>query len=194
MLSPRKKYIYGAIFGVACVGFMIDRMIGPGPEEAGAKETTTGSSKAPAPSPSANTADGSKPSAVRNETSVAPEPVSPAAQGIKRLPEITQVRDLFRPMAAETAPSEAEQVRRQETEADVVAAFVAAYRLQGTFHDGAVRVAMVNGRTLRPGQVIGGFRLEQVETFRVVFRKDGREAVLAMPENGTGPETRGSGK
>lgn len=193
MLSPRKKYIYGAILGLAGIGFVVDRIIGPGPEAAGANEPAVESPKTPAPSPSVAPAAGNNSPSTRNETPVAPEPLSPAAQGIKRLPEIAEVRDLFRPVALESASSEVEQARRQEAEVDVAAAFIAGHRLEGTYRDGTTRVAMVNGRPLRPGQVLGGFRLERVDSFQAVFRKDGREAVLTMPENGAGPETRGTG-
>ena len=194
MLSPRKKYIYSAIFGLACVGFVIDRIIGPGPAEAGAKETATEPNKPPVPVVPAIPTDATTPSSARNETPAASAPASPAAQGIKRLPEIGQVRDLFRPPVEEAASSEAERARQKEVEVDVVAAFVAAHRLQGTIRDGAVRLAMVDGRSLGPGQVLGGFRLERVEAFRAVFMKDGRQAVLSLPETGAGPETRGTGK
>ncbi|MBP7933282.1 MAG: hypothetical protein KA354_01425 [Phycisphaerae bacterium] len=183
MLSPRKKYIYGTIFGLACIGFAVDRIIGPGPEEAGAREAAAGPAKAAAPSSAATAAGGTKSPPAPSEAAAAAEPISPAAQRIRNLPEITEVRDLFRPTATEPALSETEQAREQDAELDEVAAFVTAHRLEGTFNDGRNRMAMVNGRALRPGQVLDGFRLEKVEPYRAVFRNRDREAVLTMSQD-----------
>ncbi|HOW72017.1 MAG TPA: hypothetical protein PKY77_15565 [Phycisphaerae bacterium] len=183
MLSPRKKYIYGTIFGLACIGFVVDRIIGPGPEEAGARETAAGPAKAAAPAPAATAAGGTKSPSAQSEAMAAPEPTSPAAQRIRDLPEIAEARDLFRPTATEPALSETEQAREQNAELDEVAAFVAAHRLEGTFNDGRLRMAMVNGRTLRPGQVLDGFRLDKVEPYRAIFRNRDREAVLTMSQD-----------
>lgn len=190
MLSPRKKCIYGTVFGLAAIGFVVDRIIGPGPEEAGAKEPSAVSAKAAAPAPVAAPATGKSTSA-RNEPSVVPESAGRAAQEIRRLPDIAEVRDLFRATPPTSPTSETEQAREEKAEADVVAEFIAGHRLEGTFDDGTIRVAMVNGRTLRPGQVLGGFRLERVEAYQAVFQKDGREAVLALPGTEAGPETKG---
>lgn len=176
MQSRRKTYIYVGTLALAVVGFLVDRALQSGPQDAAAREVQPKAHDKPPQTPLAaratqqNTADSGTP---------APSPDS-ASRWLRELPEVTEVRDpfastnLFPPDAEATAEEAGGKAR------DPIADFITTHRLSATFRDDRSACAVVDGRVLRPGQQLDGFRLITVDPFRATFRQGNRQAVLPM--------------
>ena len=54
--------------------------------------------------------------------------------------------------------------------------------LKGIFIEADGRAAFVNDRVVQPGDVIEGYEIVRIEDRLIVVRRDGREAILALPE------------
>ena len=183
MQAERRTYALAAVLVVAVIVLIVDRAMKSGPESASAIEITRpipeagGRKLPPAAAPGAG-----------GPAAKSSEPGSAGEDWLRRLPDEPEVRDLFRSL---TARPEADGSAAHDTP-DPVERFCAAHRLEATFQDGGVGCAVVNGRVVRGGQNIGGFRLVAVDAFRAVFRRGRLEAVLTMDVPASSPETRAS--
>jgi hypothetical protein len=181
----RRTCVLAGIFVLALIALIVDRWMTGGPESASAEEVERPASRTETRKPP----DVAAPRAARADAAVVEPPSS--VGWLNGLPDAPDVRDLFAPAKA-SAKAEADGA--EDGTADPVAGFVASHRLEATFQDGAVGCAVVDGRVVRRGQGVDGFRLVSVDAFRAVFRRGGNEAILTMNAAITGPETRPSNR
>jgi len=173
---------------LACAAFIIDRACDSGPDQAAAANAPAGkkTSKAPGRSPASP--------GPRNTAPPSTEPDDPAVKALARLPDLPEARDLFA-----TADFTAQQQAfagnaADDAPADPAVEFAVSHSLQATLQDGSDRVALVDGRILRPGQTLDGFRLLRVDPYRAIFRFRDVETPLLLKTDTKGPEKAGSPK
>ncbi len=77
---------------------------------------------------------------------------------------------------AERVVESEEELRRRQVEE-----FTSNYKLKGTTLRKDVAWAIINDQVVRVGEVIGGFRLERVERYRVHLVRDGLSVALTLP-------------
>jgi len=177
MQKRRKTYVYGGVLALALLVLIIDRATRTAPKDVSAAEVPPPdkASASVAPQPTA-------PRVPEKDTPSAPPLL--AARWLRDLPDVPEVRDLFAPsnlLPPQTQPAEdAPHAPRKDT----AAAFARNHRLSATFRDGRSACAVVDGRVLRPGHELDGFRLISVDSFRATFVQGNLEAVLrlALPE------------
>ena len=162
MRNRRKTYIYGGILALAVLALLIDRVMRTAPQGVSAAEV-------PSPTPARASAAARPPAPDVPQKTAAPALPSTAARWLHDLPDVPEVRDLFAPSNLFPPRSEAPESETDVKHKDPVAEFVASHRLSATFRDGQSACAVVDGRVLRPGHELDGFRLVNVDSFRATF-------------------------
>jgi hypothetical protein len=172
-----KHCVYAGALALALIGFALDRALRSGPRDVSAAEIQPKPQDKP---PSAAAAAAPAGSRQNNRDDAAAPSSGSASRWLRELPEVPEARDLFAPANLFPAASDGDADGANGKDNDPIAEFIGAHRLNGTFHDGRTSCAVVNGRVVRPGQVMDGFRLTSVDSFRATFREGHREAVLLM--------------
>ncbi|MGB9626319.1 MAG: hypothetical protein ACPMAQ_15815 [Phycisphaerae bacterium] len=175
MRNRRKAYIYGGILALAVLALLIDRAMYTAPQGVSAAEVPPST---PAKASAADAARPPAPDAPRR--TAAPALPNAAARWLHDLPDVPEVRDLFAPSNLFPPRSEAPEAETDVKHKDPVAEFVASHRLSATFRDGRSTCAVVDGRVLRPGHQLDGFRLVSVDSFRATFVQGSLQAVLRL--------------
>lgn len=170
-MNRKQKIVAGvACFGVAAV--LIDRLFIGSPAEAVA-ETARTSPKAAGAAAVAKV--------------VATDLADPSLDRLERMRTYPTGRDVFQttPRMLQHYENLEQLVGTEEGESGPKPgspeAFVAENRLQGTFAAGASILAIVNGRVLRVGDEIEGFRLERVLRTAAEFRRGTDRVTLSLP-------------
>jgi len=115
---------------------------------------------------------------------------NPAADSLRRLPEVREVRDLFARQNLKAGRSGSpDDSAKDGIDSDPVADFLHTHELQATFQDGREVVALINRQVIRTGQAVDGFELVKVEPFRAIFRQQDLQAVLDLRLHPPGPKT-----
>lgn len=89
-----------------------------------------------------------------------------------------------RSQAAKSEPNTPDPIVLERQHADEIHAQAAGLHLESIMQ-GAVPMAIVNGRVIRPGQRVDGFELKRVNETSVVLSKDGIEVRLEISRPGT---------
>ena len=183
MSSHRKKIIYGVVLGVAVIAFAVDRLLGPGPGPEPAEAASAPNRPVPKGKVGATPAS-ALPAGLKEAVTE-----DPVIQTLHKLPEVTQVRDLFARQDQFTRRGgKPGEPGADQPVAERVEAFVSTHHLQATFRDGPDIVAVVDRALVRLGQCIDGFCLVKVDAFQAVFRHEEAEAILKMTPDAKGPE------
>jgi hypothetical protein len=175
MRNRRKAYIYGGILALAVLVLLIDRAMRTAPQDVSAAEVPP-----PATAKDAAAAAARQPTPEVSLKTAAPALPSAAARWLHDLPDVPEVRDLFAPSNLFPPRTEARESETDVKHKDPVAEFVASHRLSATFRDGRSACAVVDGRVLRPGHELNGFRLVGVDSFRATFVQGSLQAVLRL--------------
>ncbi len=169
MPARRKTLLYAGGLGLAIVGLIVDRALRQAPASASGEPTRPPAGPAAAPPPSAG------------RTDVTPTPWrSRAGDWLRQLPDVPEVRDVFDANSLGESDPERTAAGENGGPADPVAAFVASHHLGATFRDRENAYAIVNGRIVRIGQTVDGFRLITIDSFRATFTNGRAVAVLAL--------------
>ncbi len=173
-----KRTILLTVMGVALLAFLVDRFLLGEPAAAGAVEIDSPSDM------SESLAEGTH----QIEGSEEPLPADPALDWLARLdPAEETPRDVFVPsemmktylsLQAETTPDERED--RENAKEDLAAKFVATYQLQGTSLSEDAMIAVINGRMVRIGDIIGGFQVVHIGSQHVVCVRQDLRVELRM--------------
>ena len=179
--DPKKVWILGSLLGVLAVicGWEVVHRLGPA--KAGAAVTPSAAAVDPDRNPEPGDPGGSVPA----EPKAAPVPELPAP-GSRPVD-----RDLFTPNPVYFPPHQKAKIapkvvnsgqtagEREEARKRAVQAQAQSLTLQSTVI-GSVPTAIINGRVLRGGEWINGFRVVQVSTYRCLLEKDGIQVALEL--------------
>ncbi|MGA2175549.1 MAG: hypothetical protein ABSH38_11270 [Verrucomicrobiota bacterium] len=125
---------------------------------------------APAPPPA--------PAAVARETT--PPPPTPVATPAAKPGEATQAILSYDRMTAATAPANAKPAEAIPTAASVEAAWPTELTLKGIFYSKANPRALINGKTVGPGESVGGVLVARIEMDRVIVEWNGQTKNLML--------------
>ena len=178
---PHQRTVYAAALGLALVSLVVDRLFlggASGPADAAA---------------STSAAPGAPGSATAATAAVAPVAASLDAGEMlaDRLDLIARshalllddVHDAFRAAPDWYPPQRAAQGTTDNTAPATVETFPIRHRLMAVLQgDGGVDRAIVDGRPVRVGQIVDGFRLLNVTTRSALFERDGQTVELQIAE------------
>jgi hypothetical protein len=167
----RKQMIYAGAVAVAAAGFVVDRALRNAPSPAAAAPATA----------AGQAGEPDKPAARGTAT---PAVEDPSLAYLEKMSEGWAGRDIFAPTAAMLARHDDHPVQetKQETVPDPAEAFAAGHHLEATFTGSPGTMVMVNGKLLRQGDSIGGFRLVRIDPRRAEFRSAEHHVILSIPD------------
>jgi len=177
-MTRNKKTIYLALVVLAGGGFLIDRLFLGEPASADAEET---------PSAPPNRAKPRRTHPSRTpETS--PQVADRSLSWLERLSDPPLVRNVFSPSSSmlrhyqklrqEAKLKEEEDAGPQPGSPE---AFEASHVLQATFVSEGTRLAVVDGKVLRLGRVLDGYRLSGIDSQQATFRRGRDRVTLSIP-------------
>ena len=173
-----KRWIYVGVLALAAIAFVVDRVFLGEPESASADE----------PLPLATKAKVARDPLTEPEEPVGP--IDPTLDRLEQLPEAVPERDVFSLSGAFLArQKELEEEAAKATEAqeiqkiDPAETFAKQHTLQTTLLGPDLSMAMIDGKVVRVGDTLDGFRLVQINSYRVKFRHgvSGAVVVLSLP-------------
>jgi hypothetical protein len=181
-LSKKRLAFYGLLLGAALTGLLIPQ---------------TQSSEAAAPQSSDSVAAGFAVQEPDPEESVVDTPRlasifrSPHTSDQRSVSQLVSsllgpVRNVFAPSPTMNRyyrfPSEGSQSEKTRQARQSIEQFRGSHGLQGTFLQTHDKWAVVDGAILRVGQKLDGFQLQEIEHYRVVFKRGAETAVLELPD------------
>ena len=175
MVGKTKKRMYFGLLIAVGGAFILDRTFHGQPASAPAETSSCPPKAAKLPKP---------------EPPDAAEPAETADRSLtwlEQLGEQRSARDAFAPSAGmlmhyEKLRRVAElEEQQQGPTPGSPEAFQAEHELQGTFVSREAMLAVVDGRLLRSGDTIDGFRLAKVEPYRAEFRRGRHRVTLSIP-------------
>jgi len=173
-----QRWIYVGVLSLAAIAFVVDRVFLSEPENAYADEPLPSVTKAKA----ANKAS--------SETEVPVDELDPTLDRLEQLPEAMPGRDIFSLSGAFLARRqklEEEALKAAEAaevpKVDPAETFAKEHTLQTTMVSSNLSMAVVDGKVIRIGETIDGFRLVQINSYQVKFKHhaDGATVVLSLP-------------
>lgn len=178
-MSRIKRRIYLSVIGVCAAALLVDRLL----LRESVTEPATVDAAIAVP-PKANSTEA-------GPTGHQPIPELPFPPGLVPIESTAGFRDIFSPADnsfASDGDSDPHDTASASTSKSARASFVAEHRLEAVMEDGGLRIVIVNGTWLRPGQSLSGCELTAVEGTRASFACDDGEAVLILA--GAEPGTR----
>ncbi len=176
-MSRPKKPLYFAVMIVGGVALFVDRCVLS--DDAATLRKTPASARADSPAPLA-------PPDENLETTLS-IPELPFPRGLKPFDPATDMRDLFAPLPQDTdgdlnssAPDKDRPLSAGGPGPLNSETFVAQHHLDGVMNDQRLKIAIVDGRWVRPGEKIDGCTLTKLEGTRVSFECSDGEAVLQL--------------
>jgi hypothetical protein len=175
-LNKRQKLLV-CLAGLAVIALLVDKFVLRGEGDLGpsAAEADQGSPlSAPAPTPGGPEEPLIAPKSTIDERLAAYDAVNP-----RRDPFVLSEAMRATLAAAAEQQKEAQQVHPQPetTPADE---FAAAHRLEAVLISESGQLAIVDGRPIRVGESLDGFRLAGVETLAAVFERGGQRVRLSI--------------
>lgn len=178
----RKTLTYASL-AVAAAAFLVDRIFLGEPTAVQADVPVVESTTSAAPT------NGNR-SATERRAAQPPGPPAPSAMTyLSRLPDAPDVpRDAFVPSAALLQHyHRIEEATRQEKQGQDSNApgsprlFVDTHRLQATFIGTEGMMAIVDGRIVRVGDEMDGFKIVRITADTAEFQREGHAAILRLP-------------
>jgi hypothetical protein len=183
-MTRKKKQTYGVLLGLGMAALAADRLlVGGDPTPASVEAAASLTNRSPA-DPAATGA-----------TERIPVPGVPFPRNLPAVAADALIRDAFANPGAGSGDTAGSRVRGPDgpfARPPTAAAFVDIHRLDAVMDDGALHIAVVDGRWVRPGERIDGCRLDRLEGIRAVFVcSDEEQAVLVIPGSGNTPPAKG---
>lgn len=173
-----KRWIYVGTLALAVIGFVVDQVFLAEPENASAAEPLQLVKKTAVAS---------------NTPSATEEPggeVDPTLDRLEQLPEAVPGRDVFSLSGAfldrqKKLEEEAAQAAKaaEIPKVDPTETFAEQHTLQTTMVSRNLSLAVIDGKMVRVGDTLDGFRLVQIDSYRVKFQHNlsGSTVVLSLP-------------